>query len=55
MYPVECSQTIRELILKDAFFTSSNKFFLIAQNLNLFGKKLQHFLKDAFKSYYDLF
>ena len=30
-------------------------FSLTAQNLKLFGSKLQHFLNDAFQSYNDLF
>ena len=31
------------------------KFFLTAQNLKLFGQKLQHFPNNEFQSYYDLF
>ena len=30
-------------------------FFLTAQNLRLFGQKLQHFSNDVFQSYNDLF
>ena len=38
--------------LKTLTFSS---IFLTAQNVKLRGQKLQHFLNDAFQSYYDLF
>ena len=37
------------------FSSSITEFFLTAQNLKLFGQKLEHFSNNAFQSCYDPF